>query len=758
MMNRNRILPLLLLTLLTPAPLRAQERDAGLLTLERIFSSRDFATQPFGPARWIDGGTGYTTIEPSATTKGGSDIVRYDTASGQRQVLVAASQLIAPGATQPLGIDDYSWSADGKRLLIFTNSQRVWRQNTRGDYYVLDPGSGRLSKIGQDARPSTLMFAQFSPDGRRVAYVRENNIYVEGIDDHRLTPLTRDGSATLINGTFDWVYEEEFSLRNGFRWSPDGRRIAYWQLDSSGVPLFHLINNTDALYPQLIPIPYPKTGQTNSAARIGVVSAEGGKTQWMNVPGDSRNQYIAAMEWAGNSDELLIQQLNRLQNENQVRVCDARTGQTRVILTERDAAWVDVRMEDIYRLNGGRSFTWSSERDGWRHVYVVSQAEQQVRLMTPGDFDVIQVEGVDEKGGWLYFAASPDNATQRYLYRARLDGSGRPERVTPAAQSGTHTYDISPDGLWAFHTYSSFETPPRIDLIRLPQHTAIRALSENTELQARVRQLQRSPAEFFRVNIGDNVQLDGWMIKPPGFDATKRYPVLFHVYGEPAGQTVLDRWGGRNYLWHLMLAQQGYIIISVDNRGTPAPRGREWRKMVYRKIGVLASQDQAAAAREISRWPFVDSSRIGIWGWSGGGSMSLNMIFRHPDLYHTAMSVAPVPDMHLYDTIYQERYMGLPQQNEEDYQQGSPITFAEQLRGNLLIVHGTGDDNVHYQGTERLINKLIALNKPFTMMAYPNRSHSISEGRNTSRHLYELLTRYLRQNLPAGPQPAGAGK
>ncbi|MFN7949369.1 MAG: S9 family peptidase [Blastocatellia bacterium] len=758
MMNRNRILPLLLLTLLTLVPLRAQERDPRLLTLERIFSARDFATQPFGPARWIDGGAGYTTVEPSASTKDGSDIVRYDTASGQRRVLVAASQLIAPGATKPLDIDDYSWSADGKRLLIFTSSQRVWRQNTRGDYYVLDLSSGRLSKIGKDARPSTLMFAQFSPDGRRVAYVRENNIYVEGIDDHRLTALTRDGSATLINGTFDWVYEEEFSLRNGFRWSPDGRRIAYWQLDSTGVPLFHLINNTDALYPKLIPIPYPKTGQTNSAARIGVVSADGGRTQWMNVPGDPRNQYIAAMEWAGNSDELLIQQLNRLQNENQVRLCDARTGQTRLILTERDPAWVDVRMEDIYRLNGGRSFTWSSERDGWRHVYVVSQADQQARLITPGDFDVIQVEGVDEKNGWLYFAASPDNATQRYLYRARLDGSGRPERITPAVQSGTHTYDISPDGLWAFHTYSSFETPPRIDLIRLPQHTAIRALSENTELQARVRQLQRSPAEFFRVNIGDNVQLDGWMIKPPGFDATKRYPVLFHVYGEPAGQTVLDRWGGRNYLWHLMLAQQGYVIISVDNRGTPAPRGREWRKMVYRKIGVLASQDQAAAAREIIRWPFVDSSRIGIWGWSGGGSMSLNMIFRHPELYHTAMSVAPVPDMHLYDTIYQERYMGLPQQNEEDYQQGSPITFAEQLRGNLLIVHGTGDDNVHYQGTERLINKLIALNKPFTMMAYPNRSHSISEGRNTSRHLYELLTRYLRQNLPAGPQPAGAGK
>jgi dipeptidyl-peptidase-4 len=752
-MNRQRFLSVVLLTaFIAPCLLAQQPRASATLTLERVFSSREFAPQPFGPARWVDGGAGYTRVEPSATIKGGSDIVRYETETGARKTLVAASQLIPPDTSQPLGIDNYLWSADGRRLLIYTGSQRVWRQNTRGDYYALDLTSGKLKRLGGEAKPAALMFAQFSPDGQRVAYVRENNLYVERLDNHRIIQLTRDGSATIINGTFDWVYEEEFNLRNGFRWSPDGRHIAYWQLDSAGVPTFHLINNTDSVYPKLIPIPYPKTGQTNSAARVGVVSADGGKTRWMETPGDARNNYIAAMEWADNATELMIQQLNRLQNTNQVMLCEARSGRTRTILTEKDDAWVDLRIEDIFWLDGGSRFTWSSERDGWRHVYVVSRDGKTTRLITPGEFDVIQVEGVDEKGGWLYFAASPENATQRYLYRARLDGAGRPERVSPAAQPGTHSYDISPNGAWGFHTHSSFNTPPRIALVRLPQHDAVRPLAENTELHARMNQLQRGAAEFFRVEIGGGTQLDGWMIRPPDFDATKRYPVLFHVYGEPAGQTALDRWGGRNYLWHLLLAQQGYLVISVDNRGTPAPRGRAWRKMVYRKIGVLASQDQAAAAREIMKWPFVDSARVGIWGWSGGGSMSLNMIFRHPDLYQVAMSVAPVPDMRLYDTIYQERYMGLPQQNEEDYKEGSPITFAEQLRGHLLIVHGTGDDNVHYQGTELLINKLIAANIPFTMMAYPNRSHSISEGSNTSRHLYELLTRYLREYLPPGPR------
>jgi dipeptidyl-peptidase-4 len=433
-------------------------------------------------------------------------------------------------------------------------------------------------------------------------------------------------------------------------------------------------------------------------------------------------------------------------------LADARTGEVRTVLTEQDEAWVDVG-NDLRWLNGREAFTWVSERDGWRHVYRVSVDDGDLRLITPGDFDVISVEAVDEPGGWLYVIASPDNPTQRYLYRMPLDGQGEPVRLTPQDHPGTHRYDIAPGAGWALHTYSSFETPPVVDVVRLPSHEVMRTPLTNAALRARMTALERGDVEFFRVDIGQGVELDGWRMLPPDFDPAKRYPILFYVYGEPAGQTVLDRWGGERYLWHLLLTQRGYLVVSVDNRGTPAPRGRAWRKIVYRQIGILASADQAAAARTIREWPYVDPTRVGIWGWSGGGSMTLNMMFRHPEIYQTGISVAPVTNQRFYDTIYQERYMGLPADNEDGFTNGSPITHVDGLQGNLLLVHGTGDDNVHYQSSEALVNALIEKNKPFTMMAYPNRTHAIREGENTTRHLFELLTRYLEEHLPPGPSP-----
>ena len=731
----------------------AQTTDPSIVTVDQLYSSREFGAQSLGPVRWLDDGSGYTRLEPSGKAKDRRDIVRYDAETGRREVLVAAERLVPSGASTPLSIEDYDWSTGGRLLLIFTNSQRVWRVNTRGDYWVLNLASGKLTKLGGDAKPATLMFAKFSPDASQVGYVRENNIYVESIADNHIKKLTTDGSRTIINGTFDWVYEEELDLRDGWRWSPDGKNIAYWQMDSEGVRTFHLIDNTTALYPNLTPIPYPKVGETNSASRVGIVSSTGGPTRWLDVPGDPRNHYIARMNWAQSSEEIVLQQLNRLQNTNLVMFGDIRTGKVRTILTDRDDAWVDVHGDDIRWLDNGKRFLWVSERDGWRHAYVVSRDGAAINLITAGEFDLISVEGIDQSAGSLYFIASPENPTQRYLYRASLDGRGKPERVTPKGEPGTHSYNVSPNARFAFHTYSSFGKPPRIDLVRLPAHASVRSMVDNAALGGKVNKLKRGPSEFFRVDIGGGVQLDGWTMRPFDFDPAKRYPVLFFVYGEPAGQLVLDRWMGENYLWHLSLTQQGYIIVSVDNRGTPSPRGRAWRKVVYRKVGVLASQEQAAAAKAlIERWKFIDSSRIGIWGWSGGGSMTLNMMFRHPEIYKTGMSVAPVANQLYYDTIYQERYMGLPQQNGEDFKLGSPITFADKLQGNLLLVHGTGDDNVHYQNTELLINALVAANKPFTLMTYPNRTHSISEGTNTSRHLFGLLTRYLRENLPAGPR------
>ncbi|HKQ03959.1 MAG TPA: S9 family peptidase [Blastocatellia bacterium] len=763
-MRRIHLLTGLLVALLAVMPIAARQQatqaEPGRLTLDNVFT---YAPQHPGELQWQADGSGYLMLEPSAV-KERLDLVRYDAATGARTILVAADQLVPRGAAAPLQIEQYDFSADGQLVLIFTNSARVWRSNTRGDYWVFDLKSRRLHKLGGDAKPSTLMFAKFSPDASRVGYVRENNLYVESLADGRITRLTSDGTRYIVNGTFDWVYEEELFCRDGWRWSPDGKQIAYWQLNSEGVKEMSLINNTAALYPIITTFPYPKAGETNSAARVGVINAQGGATRWFDVPGDPRNNYLPRMEWAASSDEVIIQQLNRLQNTNVVMLGDAHSGHVRQILTEKDDAWVDTAWGDIdwdkhglargdvEWLDGGKRFLWASERDGWRHIYSVSRDGQTVRPVTPGNYDVIGVEQVDAAGGWLYFSASPDNATQRYLFRARLDGTGTAERLTPAGEPGNHYYIFSPRSDLAIHTYSTFTRVPVIDVVRLPQHASARTLIDNHDLQERLGKLKQCPTEFFRVDIGEGVQLDGWMIKPPDFDASKRYPVLFYVYGEPWGQTVLDQWDGGNRMWHWMLAQQGYLIVSVDNRGTPAPRGRAWRKSIYRRIGLLNSQDQANAARAISKWPFVDPHRMAIWGWSGGGSSTLNAMFRYPDVYQVGMSVAPVPDIHYYDTIYQERYCGLPQDHPEEYKQSSPITFAGQLRGELLVVHGTGDDNVHYQGTEALINALVAAGKPFTMMAYPNRSHGIYEGPGTTRHLYTLLTRYFNEKLPPGPR------
>jgi len=760
------VVALALFSSLVGSPASAQQDDPARALdqqLERIYKANEFSLPRFGPARWLEDGTAYTSVERAPGTDSGWDIVRYDAATGARSVLVAGSRLVrptqskspsleitkSPNPSPAFSIDDYVWSDDGSRLLVFTNSQKVWRQNTRGDYWVLHLKSGELKQLGVGAPASSLMFAKFSPDATRVGYVRGNNLYVERIDDGRITQLTTDGSETIINGTSDWVYEEEFGVRDGFRWSPDGRALVYWQFDTAGVGIFSLINNTDTLYPTITKIPYPKAGTTNSAARVGVVSAEGGATQWIKTEGDPRNTYLARIGWI-DSDTVSLQQLNRQQNRNDFLTADIKTGAIKRVFRDESTSWVDI-VEEVPWIDGGRTFLWMSERDGWQHVYRVPREGGDGRLITRFDADVTDMAGLDEKGGWLYFRASPDNAGQRYLYRSKLDGSGVPERVTPANQAGTHRYDVAPGGKLAFHTYSQFDRPPVTDVIELPSHRSLRALTDPSAVVAKLQPLLKPPVEFLRIDIGDGVVLDGYMLKPASFDASKTYPVISHVYGEPAGQTVNDAWGGGQMLFHRALAEAGYIVLSVDNRGTPAPRGANWRKVVYGTVGDLSSKDQAAAMRALTaKYPFLDRTRIGVWGWSGGGTNTLNAMFRFPDVYKVGVSVAPVPDQKLYDTIYQERYMGLPQENAEGYKVGSAINFAEGLQGKLLVVHGSGDDNVHAQGTERLMNRLIELGKPFDSMIYPNRSHSISEGAGTTLHIYKLIARYFMQNLPAG--------
>ena len=604
------------------------------------------------------------------------------------------------------------------------------------------------------------MFAKLSPDGYKAAYVSEQNVYVEDLKTGAIKALTTDGNRRMINGTFDWVYEEEFACRDGFRWSPDGKKIAFWQVNAAGTKDFMMMDNTSDIYSKPIPVEYPKVGEAPSAVRIGVIDLATGKKTWMDIPGDQRQHYIPRMEWAG-KDEVIVQQLNRKQNESRLYLANAGTGKGYYIHSEKDAAWIDIlpSIDDDYNyggwdwLDGGKSFLWVSEQDGWRHLYRMSRNGKESVLLTQGNFDVIEIAAVKEKEGYIYFYASPDNATQKYLYRTKLNDSAVPERITPNTQPGTHQYNISPVADLAFHSFSNHKVQYVTEAISLNTHLDDNGKSPVQEAINKVANLP-SPIEFFKVKTDEGVEMDGWMVKPENFNPAKKYPVVFFVYSEPAGANVIDRFGvGRNRLYAGDMRKDGYVYVTIDNRGTPVPKGREWRKSIYRKIGIVNIDDQAKAAKEVFKMGFIDTSRVAVWGWSGGGSATLNLMFRYPEIYKTGISIAAVAFQLTYDNIYQERYMGLPQENREDFVKGSPITHAKNLRGNLLYIHGTGDDNVHYQNAELLQNELIKYNKQFQFMSYPNRSHSISEGEGTTKHLQTLYTNYLKQHCPPGGRP-----
>lgn len=714
------------------------------LRLEDIYRNGTYPTSYYRAVRWMEDSRHYTTLEFNAQ-RHCSEIIRYNARSGEREVLVGADQLKAGPESDPLRIRDYQWSADNMKLLLFTNTQRVWRYHTRGDYWVLDLTKGKLQQLGRTLDAASLMFAKFSPDGRKVAYVSEHNIFTEDLEKHSIIKLTDDGGERYVNGTFDWVYEEEFGCRDGFRWSNDGEHIVYWHSDTKGTGTFYMINNLDSIYSIPMPFPYPKVGTSNSAVKIGVIPSKGGKTRWFDIPGDPKMHYLVRMEVVPGADEVLIQQMNRLQNTKRVWIGKLGTMELENILTEKDEAFLDVH-DDLVWLEGNRYFTWTSERDGWRHLYRVSRDGREISKVTQGDFDVLSLECINPKSGYLYYIASPENPTRRFLYRSRLDGKGAPERISPAEQEGQHHYVMSGDARYALHTFEDAGSPPLISLVEVKKHQVIRVMQDNRIIRKKVEQMGLTPKKFFRVDIGE-VVLDAWMINPPDFDPAKKYPVIFYVYGEPAGSTVQDSWGGGD-LWHHYLAQLGYVIISVDNRGTAAPRGKAWRNSIYEQIGILAAQDQAAAAQKIlATHAYLDSERVGVWGWSGGGSMTLNAMFRYPEIYKTGIAVAFVSHQKLYDTAYQERYMGLPDENNEGYEQGSPINHAGGLEGRLLLIHGTADDNVHYQSFEMLVDELVRQNKLFDMLSYPMRTHAIRERENTSLHLRRSMARYWQENL-----------
>lgn len=693
--------------------------------------------------RWTSDGTGYYEISADG-------IKLISLPSFTEKVIADKSVLTPQGQSSAIQVRNFSISNDGKKFLIYTNAKKVWRYATRGDYWIWNADNNNLHQVGKSMPASSLMFAKLSPDGNKVAYVSQHNLYVEDVNTGAIKQLTTDGTDRMINGTFDWVYEEEYDCRDGFRWSPDGNSIAYWKVDATRIRNFLMMDNTDSIYSFVKPVEYPKVGEKPSPCYIYVANINTGMSVKMNVPGDADNNYIPRMEWAGNSNEIVLQQLNRKQNESKVYYCNINTGEATDIYNETSDTWIDIKARWSDNPTGWEwvknysCFLWVSEKDGWRHVYLVSRDGKTETLITKGNYDVITLKGYDEKTGNIYFMASPGNATQAYLYMININGKKDAVRLSPADKNGTHEYDLSPNGLYAKHNFSNANDPGGEDWVSLPKHTIIKQGEAGEDYHL-------PHVDFFSVTTEDGVSLDGYKILPANFDSTKKYPVVFYVYAEPAGQTVQDVYGSQNnFLYSGDMAGDGYIQISLDGRGTPAPKGTEWRHAIYRKIGQVNIRDQAMAAKKIFEWPYIDTSRTAVWGWSGGAATTLNLLFQYPQMYKTGIAVSAITNELTYDNVYTERYMGLPQENMQDFINCSPVTYAKNLQGHLLYIHGTGDDNVHYQNAEILLNELIKQNKIFQFMAYPNRTHSISEGAGTFQHLSNLYTTFLKQWCPGG--------
>lgn len=709
--------------------------------MERIFASSELEPDGLPQFRWTPDGTRMTFLVPNPA--GGTDLVAEDVRTGARERLIDGSRLVPGGERRPIDIEAYEWSDDGSRLLVYTRSVRVWRRNTKGVYFVYHFDSGLLQPVSTGF--GYQMFAKLSPDGTRVGFVRNNDLFVTELATGRERRLTTSGSEQIINGTFDWVYEEELGLRDGWRWSPDGRRIAFWQLDQTPIKTFHMIDDLE-LYSEPIPLPYPKAGDPNSFARIGVMELETGQVTWMDT-GDNPDVYLARMEWAASSDELVIQRMNRHQNRIDVMMADANSGHTRVLFTEESDTWVDVDL-DLRWVEGGQRFLWTSERDGFEHIYLYARDGSLVRQLTSGAWDVQGTAGLD-RDGRLYFTAAREGPLERHLYRVPLSG-GDVERLT--SEAGTHGVDLAPGGTFFVDRHTR-RGRPRVITLREGDGRVVRTLVDNARLAGALERTELADPEFFTFETSDGVSLNGWMIKPPDFVEGRRYPVVIYVYGGPGSQTVTDSWGGTRYLWHQMLAQEGFVVASVDNRGTGA-RGRDFKNITYMNLGDWESRDQVEAARYLGSLPFVDAGRMAIWGWSYGGYMTLMSMARGGDLFAAGVSVAPVTSWRFYDTIYTERYMRTPRENPEGYRRSAPIEHAAEITGDLLLVHGTGDDNVHFQNSVQMIHRLQEAGVQFDLMIYPNKTHSIA-GEDTRVHLYTMMTDFLKSRLMHGSGAAG---
>ncbi|MCH7875274.1 MAG: S9 family peptidase [Gemmatimonadetes bacterium] len=729
--NEFRIMRLLTAVLALACSTASLVSQESALTVQRIWGSSDFASDLVS-VRWMPDGPYYTATE--GAENGPRDLYRIDVRSGERDLLVLGADLVLPGQDEPITIERYQFSPDATKLLIFTSSVRVWRQKTKGEYYVWDFEARQLTPVS--TAPGLQMFAKFSADGRLVGFVRDNNIFVTDLETGQETQLTHDGGEDIINGTSDWVYEEELGLRDAFRFSPDGRRVAFWRLDQTVIKPFYLIDETK-LYPELIPVRYPKAGEQNSSVQIGVVEIATGETRWVDLGADD-DIYVAGMDFAESSDEIWLTRLNRHQNRLDLMLADVHTGESRVIMSDTDSAWVDANKPIWF--DDGRRFLFRSERDGRYQIFSFHRDGSRVRKLTAEEWDVTTIHGVDGRNR-VYFTGVGEGPLQRHVYRVGSNGRGL-RRLSE--DPGTHSASFDPSFRYYIDTYSTAARPP-VQILYRADGRRMRVIADNAELMAKIEALDLTPQEFMTVPGEEGTPLNAFIIKPPDFDPNRRYPLLMYVYGGPRSQTVRDAWGGDRYLWHQMLAQQGYLVASVDNRGT-GWRGRDFTKQTYLNLGTLESADQIAAARHFASLPYVDGARIGIWGWSYGGYMSSLSLFKGQGIFRAAISVAPVTDWRLYDTIYTERFMRTPQENAEGYDRSAPLTYADRMEGRFLLVHGSGDDNVHMQNTTQLVERLENANKQFDLRIYPNKTHAIA-GRTTRVNLYTQFTEWLNRNL-----------
>lgn len=699
------------------------------ITLEDIWKTGKFRTEGVDGIRSLNDGKHYTTLQKGS-------VVKYSYDSGDSiEAIVLAADLKFDG--ELVKIDEYDFNQSETKLLLATEEDPVYRHSSSYKFYAYDRTDKKLREV---AGGKHVFHATFSPVSNQVAYVMDNDLFVEDLDTKKTLRVTSNGKKNeVINGMSDWVYEEEFAFTKAFQWSPDGRFIAYYEFNEKDVKEFSMTKYEGNLYPTEEKFKYPKAGEANSKVAIHIYHVD----REMNVKveiGERDDIYIPRIKWTKDVSKLSVQRMNRLQNRLELLFADAVTGKTRVVLSENSTTYIDVT-DNLTFLDGGQEFIWSSEKDGYNHLYLYDVVGNVKAQLTSGEWDVTAFYGIDAKGKNFYYQSSEEGPTQRHVYAASLNGNFK-RKLTP--NKGQNNPNFSKTNEYFINQHSDANTPPFVSLIT-DKGKQVRVLKDNASLKKRLDEMKLPQKEFFSFTPSHGTSLNAWMIKPANFDPAKKYPVLVSIYGGPGSNTVNDAWGSKTQMWELMLAQQGYIIVSVDNRGT-GNRGREFKNCTYKQLGKLEVEDYIETAKHLGTLGYVNPARIGIYGWSYGGYMSSLALTKGADYYSMAIAVAPVTTWRFYDSIYTERYMRTPQENAKGYDENSPINHVDKMKGAYLLVHGTGDDNVHFQNTVEMTEALIEANKQFELYIYPDRNHGIY-GNNARLHLYTKMTDFIKKNL-----------